>query len=144
MRALALLVAAAAVAGMVGLACGTDPVGVETCRRIEQVRCESAPACGIDLGRPVHRGDDPKSAVAACIRYYDDACLHGLAAPEDPGSVKTQACVDAIANGDCEIVKAPEKHPDCAFLVPPPPPAPAPAPAPAPQVDAAAPDAAVQ
>ena len=135
MRLFPLAVAAAGLAGLLALACGTDPVGVETCRRIEQVRCESAAACGIDLGRPVHRGDSPESAVAACIRYYDDACLHGLAAAEDPGSVQTQACVDAIITGDCEVVKTPEKHAACAFLVPPPPP---PAPAPAPAADAAA------
>lgn len=114
-------------------ACGTDPVGVDACRRVETVRCESAPACGLDLGRPVHRGDDPKNAVAACIRYYDDACLHGIEAPEDPGNVKTQACVDAIVNGSCDVVKTPETHPDCAWLIPP-----APAPAPAAPADAAA------
>ena len=121
-----LLFAAAAVSAAV-LACGTDPVGVESCRQIEKVRCESAPACGIDLGKPVHKGDTPQAAVAGCIRYYDDACLHGLVTNEDPGSVKTQACVDAIINGDCDIVKTPEKSPDCAFLIPPAAPAPTPA-----------------
>lgn len=125
---LAVAAAAAAVTSAVVLACGTDPVAVDSCRRIEQVRCESAPGCGIDLGQPVHRGDSPESAVAACIRYYDDACLHGLAAPQDPGAIKTQACVDAIINGDCEVVKTPESHPDCAFLVPPAPPPPPPPP----------------
>lgn len=117
-------------------ACGTDPVGVETCKRIETVRCESAPACGLDLGRPVHRGDDPKSAVAACIRYYEDACLHGLEIANDPGSSSTEAnkCVDAIINGSCDVVRTPEIHPDCAWLVPPPPP---PAPVVPPPADAA-------
>lgn len=123
--ALAFVLAAGAVVALAA-ACGTNPVGVESCRKIEQARCESAPACGIDLGTPVHRGDTPELAVAACIRYYDDACLHGLEAPEDPGSVKTQACVDAIINGDCDVVKTPEKHPDCAFLIPPAPPPAAP------------------
>jgi hypothetical protein len=127
MRAL-LLAMVAGLAPAIALACGTEPVGVDTCRKIETARCESAPACGIDLGSPTHNGDDPKSAVASCIRYYDDACLHGIAAPEDPGSVKTQACVDAILNGSCDIVKTPETAPDCAWLVPPAPPAPAPAP----------------
>jgi hypothetical protein len=115
-------------------ACGTDPVGVDACRRIETVRCESAPSCarppdggvGLDLSRPVHRGESDTSAVAACIRYYEDACLHGLEVSEDPGNVKTQACVDAIVNGSCDVVLTPEIHPDCAWLVPPaPPPAPA-------------------
>ena len=44
----------------------------------------------------------------------------------DPGSVAVDACVKAINDTtDCEIVKSPEKHPACAFLIPPPPPAPA-------------------
>jgi hypothetical protein len=109
------------------VACGTDPVGVESCRKIEHARCENAPACGIDLSRPVHRGDSPEKDVTACIRYYDDACLHGLAIPNDPGSIAVDACVDAINNGDCSVVKKPESHPACGFLAPQPPPAPAPA-----------------
>jgi hypothetical protein len=121
MRLLSLAALALGIASAALPACGTEPVGVESCRRIEKVRCESAPACGIDLARPVHRGNTPESAVGACIRYYEDACLHGLAATEDPGAVKTQACVDAIIQGSCDVVKTPETHPDCAFLVPPPP-----------------------
>jgi hypothetical protein len=128
MRAPRLLAMASAAALALVIACGTDPIGVETCRRIETARCESAPACGVDLGTPVHRGDDPKSAVAACVRFYEDACLHGIAGPEDPGAVKTQACVDAIINGSCDVVKTPETSPDCAFLIPPAPPPQAPAP----------------
>jgi len=112
------------------LACGTEPVGVESCRLIEYARCENAKSCGIDLDIPRHRDDDDdKQDVGACKRFYKDACLHGLAAPADPGIVAVQACVDAInTTPDCEIVKVPEKHPSCAFLIPPaPPPAPAPA-----------------
>jgi hypothetical protein len=106
-------------------ACGTDPVGVDTCRRIEHTRCEVAPSCPeISLERPVHRGDDPESDVGSCKRYYDDACLHGMVAPEDPGGSRVQACVDAIRSGDCAIVAAPEKDVRCSFLIPPPPPAP--------------------
>lgn len=111
------------------IACGTDPVGVESCRQIERARCENAPACGIDLSKPVHRGDTPELAVAACIRYYDDACLHGLVTTSDPGSIQVQACVEAINTGDCSVVVKPESSPACAFLVPPAPPAPAPVPA---------------
>ena len=129
MRRLWVLLFVAAAVPVAVLACGTDPVGVESCRQIEQVRCESAPACGLDLGHPVHNGDSPEAAVASCIRYYHDACLHDLVTNKDPGSVKTQACVDAIIKGDCDTVKSPEKAPDCAFLVPPAAPAPAPAPA---------------
>src|SRR5438105_847816 len=87
------------------VACGTDPVGVESCRRIEHARCENAPACGIDLSKPVHRGGSPELSVAACNRFYDDACLHGLVAPTDPGNVAVDACIDAINTGDCAVVK---------------------------------------
>jgi hypothetical protein len=115
------------------LACGTDPVGVEACRKIEHARCANAPGCGIDLSHPVHRGDTPELAVVACKNFYDDACLHGLSAPTDPGNVAVDACVDAINNGDCSVVKTPETTPACSFLIPPA--------APAPTPDAAAPDA---
>src|SRR5262249_8311596 len=123
----AFVVAALGVLGL-ALACGTDAVGVESCRTIEKTRCENAPRCGIDLTKPRHEGSSPDDHVAACARFYDDACLHGLAAPTDPGAVAVQACVDAINAGDCTVVKNPETHPACAFLVPP---APAPAPTPA-------------
>ncbi len=101
------------------LACGTDPVGVEACRKIERVRCESAPACGIDISKPVHSGKSAESDVAACIRYYDDQCLHGLAAGKDPGPQAVDACVNAIITGDCSVVKTPESNAACAFLIPP-------------------------
>jgi hypothetical protein len=112
---LALLVVGGAWLG----ACGTDAVGVETCRQIEEARCRQAPNCpDIDLSVPKHR--DPN--VDACIRYYRDACLHGLAAPADPGAVATKACIDAINRGNCQIVEHPETDPACAWLIPPQPP----------------------
>jgi hypothetical protein len=111
-------------------ACGTDPVGVEACRKIERVRCESAPECGIDLGRPLHSGNSPEKDVAACIRYYDDQCLHGLVITKEPSPQAVDACVNEIITGDCSVVRAPETSPACSFLIPP-----APAP-PAPTVDA--------
>jgi hypothetical protein len=101
------------------VACGTSPVGVDACKRVEQVRCESAQACGISLDVPVHAGDSPEQSVAACIRYYDDACLHGIAAPKEPTSQAVDGCVNAIITGSCDVVKAPESHPACQFLVPP-------------------------
>jgi hypothetical protein len=116
--------AAVAIAVTSVVACGTDPVGVESCRRIEQARCENGPTCGVNLSTPVNRGDNkPELAVAACIRYYDDACQHGLVAPTDPGPVQVDACVNAINTGDCSVVLKPESSPACAFLVPPAPPA---------------------
>lgn len=100
------------------LACGTDPVGVEACRQIEKARCENAPACQIDLTKPVHSGTGADKDVSACIRFYDDACLHGLSATSEPGSIAVQACIDAINTGDCTIVKNPETSPACGFLTP--------------------------
>lgn len=130
------IVAAAVTLGLASaFACGTDPVGVETCRKIEHARCENAKSCGIDISsQPVHRRDgktpelQDQQDVGACKRFYDDECLHGLVTTSDPGAVQAQACVDAI-NGatSCDVVKNPEKTPACAFLLPPAAPAPAPA-----------------
>jgi hypothetical protein len=110
------------VAGLVG-ACGTDAVGVDACRQIETARCQQAVNCpAIDLGRPVPvRSSDP---VGECIRFYHDACLHGLEVA-DPGAVQTKACVDAINQGDCTVVNYPETDPNCRWLKPPAPPPPA-------------------
>ena len=115
-----ILACAAAALGAAGLAaaCGTEAVGVETCRTIESARCLQAPNCpDIDLSKPVHR-DTPRTNIDACMRFYDDACWHGLAAG-DPGAIATKACVDAINTGDCNVVYHPETHPSCAWLIPP-------------------------
>jgi hypothetical protein len=120
-------------------ACGTDAVGVETCRQIEEARCQQAPKCpDIDLGNPKHRGPD----VEACVRFYRDACLHGLETTSDPGpnGPQTKACIEAINKGNCNIVKDPTQDPACAWLIPPQPPAAADASdAPADAPDAASP-----
>jgi hypothetical protein len=135
------VVAAVVALGLAGaFACGTDPVGVETCRKIEDARCENAKSCGVDItSQPVHRRDgktpdlQAEQDVGACKRYYEDACLHGLVTTTDPGAVQAQACVDAINNAtDCAIIVNPEKAPACAFLLPP---------AAAPAADAATADA---
>lgn len=106
---------------VLAIACGTDAVGVETCKKIEHVRCEWAEACGVNLeGGPPVRRSKSTSPVDDCFRFYDDACLHGLpvADPTDAGAV--QACVDSINTGNCDYVLHPEKAPECAFLIPPP------------------------
>ncbi|MDF2692962.1 MAG: hypothetical protein K0S65_1345, partial [Labilithrix sp.] len=117
-RATVLGLLALAVVGA-SAACGTEPVGVEACKKIERVRCESAPACDINPDRPLHSGDTPENDVAACIRYYDDQCLHGLVIAKEPSPQSVDACVDAIITGDCSVVKTPESHPACTFLIPP-------------------------
>ena len=108
-------------------ACGTDATGVESCRRVEEARCRRGPECNVDMNIPVHRGDTPAAGVSACIRWYKDACLHGLVA-SDPGAPSVQACVDAINVSSCDVVLRPESHPSCAWLIPPdaPPPEPEP------------------
>jgi hypothetical protein len=112
-----LAIGAAAIA--IVAACGTDAVGVQTCRQIEEARCRRAPGCPqFDLGQPVHR-NSPTTDIDSCIRYYDDACLHGLATNSDPGATTTKACIDAINAGDCDIVAHPENAPACAWLIPP-------------------------
>lgn len=117
---LVVALAGAVSAAFVGLtpACGTDPVGVESCQKIEKVRCESAQACGISLARPEHPGSSEKDNVAACVRYYEDQCLHGLAIAKDPGPQVVDGCVNAIISGDCSIVKEPQTHVACSFLAP--------------------------
>ena len=99
-------------------ACGTDAVGIDACRQIETARCLQAPNCGIDLSTPVHR-DAPKTDIDACIRFYHEQCLHGLASGKEPGQVQVTACIDVITNGSCEVVKQPETDPACAWLIPP-------------------------
>lgn len=102
-------------------ACGTDAVGVETCKKIEHIRCQWAQECGINLDMPVvRRRSNSTSPVDDCFRYYDDACLHGLtvADPNDAGAV--QACADQIDTGNCDWVLHPENAPACSWLIPPP------------------------
>jgi hypothetical protein len=103
---------------LVFVACTGSAVGVEACKQIEEARCLNAPACGIALTTPVSR-DGVGHQLDACVRYYDDACKHGLASKNDPGPTAVQACVDAINHGSCNVVEAPESDPACAFLIPP-------------------------
>lgn len=116
---LAALALAVAVGGVTS-ACGTDPVGVDACRRIEGARCENAASCGIDLSQPAHRGDSANLDVGACKRFYDDQCLHGLVVTEDPGNLKVQACVDTLNDPatSCDVIVNPEHAPACSFLSP--------------------------
>lgn len=114
--------------------CDTDAVGIETCRSIEQARCQAAASCGMI--------DD----VEACQRFARDHCLHGVALDEDPSSVAVDRCVDAIelagrcaerhgvdsnplecredgffgtrVEDICEAVQEPELMPRCDFLAP--------------------------
>lgn len=114
---LALLLAGAVLAN----GCGTGAVDVDGCRQIEEARCRQAPACGISLAElNITSG----TSVDACVRFYDDACLHGLAV-SDPGPADVSACVAAIqadtnAKDKCSVVKAPQTDVSaCGWLMPP-------------------------
>ena len=104
-----------------GVACGTDAIGVDACKQIEDARCHAAPACGVRLEPPYSTsGTD----VEACIRFYDVACLHGLAIGSDPGPAAIRACVSAIHDHPCvargpNLVQSPQSDPACAWLIPP-------------------------
>ncbi|AUX43053.1 uncharacterized protein SOCE26_044930 [Sorangium cellulosum] len=91
------------VASLAAQGCGTDAVGVEACRQIEQARCEAAAACGFD-----------EAQVKTCSEFYWDQCLHGIQhavdydeentsqPAEDPASVDVDECVAAVqATRDC-------------------------------------------
>jgi hypothetical protein len=99
--------------------CSTDAVDVDGCKQIEEARCRQAPACGLALSVPnFTSGTD----VDACIRFYDDACLHGLAV-SDPGPAAISACVTAIQSTStkdhCAVVQAPQTDTAaCGWLVP--------------------------
>lgn len=97
-------------------ACGTSPIAVDSCRSIEAARCQWATACHVSLSTPVRR-DDSTNGVDDCIRYYSDACLHGIVSGTDPGQPATDACIAAINSGNCDIVRNPEKSPACAWLL---------------------------
>jgi hypothetical protein len=112
---LALAGLATAAAALPAGGCGTDAVGVDACRQIEQARCRKAPDCQIALQPPYHQAG---SDVDECIRFYDAACLHGLASNDDPGGSAVAACVQAIENDGCSVVQNPESDPACSFLIP--------------------------
>jgi hypothetical protein len=119
----------AILAVLAATACGTDAVGVDACQEVESARCRAAPGCGVSIEPPFSTSG---SNVDACIRYYDIACLHGLASGNEPAPAAVSACVAAIAAHPCDahaanLVETPESDPACAWLIPP---------SPAPTVDA--------
>ncbi|HEX3344347.1 MAG TPA: hypothetical protein VHS09_07225, partial [Polyangiaceae bacterium] len=98
-------------------ACGSGGSGVTACKTIEEARCKQVPSCpNVAVSPPLWYTTG--SAVDACIRYYDTACLHGLAIGSEPSSSDVSQCVDAI-NGSCATVATPQSDPACAWLIPP-------------------------
>lgn len=90
-----------------GLACGTDAVGMEACRKIEDARCTRFHGCAL------------VADLAACQRFYRDQCLGGVPGKVTPNASQVNSCVAAInADASCGVAKAPEQAKACAFLVP--------------------------
>lgn len=115
-RRLALLVPAA-IAIALAAACANDGYGIDACRQIEAERCRWVVQCNIGVGV---RRDNESSPVDDCIRFYNDACIHGMVyATQDPSDTQTAACVTAIHEAKtCDIVYKPENDPACAWLKP--------------------------
>jgi len=75
------------------VACATDAVGVDSCRKIEYARCDAASHCPTTFGSKIN--------PSACRLFYRDHCLHGLSY-DDPGAVQVGDCVrDIVALGAC-------------------------------------------
>jgi len=72
--------------------CGPEPIGVDSCRKIESARCEAAASCGFS----------PED-VADCKLIYGDQCLHGIEnKAHRPTETETEACVaEVTATGAC-------------------------------------------
>jgi hypothetical protein len=132
MGPVAVLALAAAAGVLIVAACGTGAVDTQACKAIETARCQVAPSCpaDFDLQSPDPSGDP----VAACIRFYNDQCLHGLATSVTPSSTAVNGCVTTIlaagkvaaashSEGDdaavpCATIVAPQNTAACAFLNP--------------------------
>jgi hypothetical protein len=133
----ATLVSAAASFSLVTASCGTNAVGVDDCRDIEQARCDASTHCLNEDGKPVVTDD------AACRRYYRDHCLHGLPA-NPPSGASVSVCVQVIKSAGacakddpdselgctetatkpqqglrtaCDLVARPELADECSFLL---------------------------
>jgi hypothetical protein len=116
-RGLVLLMLGPALAAIVA-ACGSSAVGVDSCKSIEDARCNQLPNCpNVQVSPPIWYTTG--TAVEACLRYYDTACAHGLATGTDPGTAAVNACVNAINNDGCNVVASPETDPACVWLIPP-------------------------
>jgi len=108
------------------VACGQAATGIDACQKIEHARCQWIVQCFADSGNyglPTPRKDQTgqsgttQSPVDDCMRFYDDACLHGLVSNVQPTTDQVNACVSAINDAsDCNIVLAPETADACAFL----------------------------
>jgi hypothetical protein len=120
------LLGVAAVVGTVvcGVIACENAVGSDACVSIEHARCKwivqcFADAAGGNYGLPTPRSGQTttSSPVDDCMRFYDDACLHGMVTNVAPTSDEVTTCVNTINTAtDCTIVTNPETTDACAFL----------------------------
>jgi len=109
---------AVALSPLAASGCGTSAIGVNDCKQVEEARCNAAAKCSaIQLTPPYSTSG---SSVDACIRFYDTACLHGLAGIV-PSASQLQACLSLIKTGGCTVVAEPwnAKDTSCSWLIPP-------------------------
>jgi hypothetical protein len=115
------LAVAIALALVAAAGCGNSANGVGACKQIEEARCAYAATncqsgdAAIQLTPPYYTSG---SAQQACDRYYDTACLNGLANTPPYGN-SVADCVAAIQKGPCALVETPWNYPACAWLIPP-------------------------
>jgi len=76
--------------------CGSDAVGIDACRQIEEARCEAARTCGLPrTGTPP--GSVTDEQVESCKLFYRDQCLHGIQNDQtETTEADTQQCVAAV------------------------------------------------
>src|ERR1700678_1927054 len=109
-------------------ACGTSAIGVSVCDQIEDARCTRLGTIGhlctdpdsstpIDFLAPFADATDPTPEnIAACIRFYSTACLHGLVSPDLPSTGQVNDCLAAINDGSCAVVVDPVTADACLWL----------------------------
>lgn len=72
--------------------CGPTAVGVESCRKIEDARCDAAASCTMS-----------SEQIADCKLFYQDQCLHGIEnTAHRPTEAEVSACIASVkATGAC-------------------------------------------
>jgi hypothetical protein len=115
------LALAVALSPLAAAGCGNSANGVGACKQIEEARCSRAfahcqdgGASDISLTPPYYTNGNSEQA---CARYYDTACLNGLAVGT-PSTTYVNDCVSAINQGSCAMVETPWNFPACSWLMP--------------------------
>src|SRR4051812_43303974 len=81
------LVGLCLVVAMAMNSCGSDARAMDSCRRIENARCDRGLSCL----------DDFKGDAESCKRYYDVQCGRGVQdAVKEPSKAELDRCLNAI------------------------------------------------